>query len=88
MKYAVTIETEVEFEFAADVDKDELLKEFCECIFETDMLGLERFIAERIAIGDDKFIEGVGKINWKYWLEDNTVVYFNSNRQVIETEKL
>lgn len=62
MKYVVTVETEVEFKFLPHVNKDELLKEFCECIFETDMEGLERFIAERISVGDYNFIEGVGRI--------------------------
>lgn len=61
MKFSVTVETEVEFEFFPHVDKDELLKDFCECIFETDMEGLERFIAERISLNDN-FIEGVGRI--------------------------
>ena len=62
-KYAVTIETEVNFEFFSHVDKDELLKDFCEYIFETDMEGLERFIVGQITTRDGcTFIEGVGRI--------------------------
>lgn len=88
MKYVVTVETEVEFKFLPHVNKDELLKEFCECIFDTDMEGLERFIAERITLGDYNFIEGVGKICEKFWNDQEVVLHYTCNKHFIETEKL
>lgn len=96
MKYAVTVETEVEFEFFPYVDKEELLKEFCECIFETDTEGLERFIAEQIAARDGcTFVEGIGRIVPK-WCKtsgyeaqsQNFVLEYDIKINGIDVEKL
>jgi len=96
MKYAVTVETEVEFEFFPHVDKDELLKEFCEYIFEIDMENLERFIARRIAVGDISAIEGIGMIlpKWKVSYIDSMgllsdyVLYYKTQIDGTEVKEL
>lgn len=71
MKYIFSIQHEIEFKFSSKVNKDELLKEFCECIYETDMEGLNHFVAERLTLGDRNFIEGIGPVFMAWWnLED------------------
>lgn len=91
-KYAVTIETEVEFEFVDTVNQEELLKEFCETIFETDTNGLYRFIAEQIASGNRTFIEGIGPIGDKFWkgsdIVKDCVLYFDANQHIMDVEEL
>ena len=94
-KYAVTVETEVNFKFFPHVDKDELLKEFSETICEMDMENLERFIARRIAVGNTNFIEGIGSITPK-WMgitdhgahSSDFVLEYDIEINGTETEKL
>lgn len=92
MKYAVTVETEVEFDFADNVDQKQLLKEFCDTIFKTNMLGLHRFIAEQIVLGDRTFIEGVGPITDKFWKDTeyytDSVLYFDIKQFTTDVEEL
>ncbi len=92
MKFAVTIESEVEFEFTECVNQEELLKEFCETIFETDIDGLHRFIAEQIAHGNRTFIEGIGVIGNKFWkgtdVVKDCVLYYDLDQHTTDVEEL
>lgn len=90
MNYCVNIQCNVNFEFADGVDQEQLLDEFCETIFETDMRGFHRFIAEQIASGNRTFIEGVGPIGDKFWkgtdVVKDCVLYFDIDQHTTDVD--
>lgn len=78
----VRTETEVSIKINPRIPYSTLMKEFSDCIFPVQTYTeLFKFIAERIAIGDRHFIEGIGKIQWDYgqeFTEDLVVLYSTS----------
>jgi len=78
-KTAVVVEAEVEIRINPNVDTDELIKEFSECIFGVDSIEeLVEFAASHIARGEPTFIEGVGSVEYDYgqpW-EDHVIMQY------------
>jgi hypothetical protein len=78
-KTAVVVESEVEIRINPNVDTDELIKEFSECIFRVDSIEeLVEFASSRITQGEPSFIEGIGRVKYDYgqhWEEDVVMHY-------------
>ena len=75
----VRTESEVAIKINPSIPYSTLMKEFSECIFKVETYGsLFKFIAAQIACGNNRFIEGVGKIEYDYgqeFTEDVVVLY-------------
>ena len=75
----VRTETEVAIKINPSIPYSTLMKEFSECIFKVETYEeLFQFIAAQIACGNNRFIEGVGKIEYDYgqeFTEDVIVLY-------------
>ena len=75
----VRTETEVAIKINPSIPYSTLMKEFSECIFKVETYEeLFQFIAAQIACGNNRFIEGVGKIEYDYgqeFTEDVVVLY-------------
>lgn len=75
----VRTETEVAIKINPNVAYSTLMKEFSECIFKVETYEeLFQFIAAQIACGQNRFIEGIGKIEYDYgqeFTEDVVVLY-------------
>jgi hypothetical protein len=64
---AVVVESEVTIRINPNVDTDELIKEFSECIFAVDSIEeLVEFASSRITRGEPSFIEGIGSVEYDY----------------------
>jgi citrate lyase alpha subunit len=64
---AVVVESEVTIRINPNVDTDELIKEFSECIFRVDSIEeLVEFASKHIARGEPSFIEGIGAVEYDY----------------------
>lgn len=76
---AVVVEAEVTICINPDVDTDELIKEFSECIFGVETIEeLVEFASACIAKGEPSFIEGIGRVEYDYgqpWIEDIVMHY-------------
>ena len=75
----VRSETEVAIKINPNIAYSTLMKEFSDCIFKLYSYDeLFKFIARQIACGNNRFIEGVGKIEYDYgqeFTEDVVVLY-------------
>lgn len=75
----VRTETEVAVKINPNTAYSTLMKEFSECIFKVETYKeLFQFIAAQIACGNNRFIEGVGKVEYDYgqeFSEDVVVLY-------------
>lgn len=75
----VRTETEITIKINPSIPYSALIKEFSECIFKVEIYEeLFKFIAAQIACGNNRFIEGVGKIEYNYgqeFTEDVVVLY-------------
>lgn len=67
---AVVVESEVTIRINPNVDTDELIKEFSECIFGVDSVEeLVEFASAQITRGEPSFIEGIGPVEYDYGQE-------------------
>jgi citrate lyase alpha subunit len=67
---AVVVESEVTIRINPNVDTDELIKEFSECIFRVETIEeLVEFASSHIARGEPSFIEGIGYVEYDYGQE-------------------
>lgn len=78
-KTAVVVESEVEIRINPNVDTDELIKEFSECIFGVDSIEeLVEFASAHITRSESSFIEGIGSVEYDYgqpW-EDHVIMQY------------
>lgn len=81
----VRTETEVAIKINPNTPYSTLMKEFSECIFKVETYEeLFQFIAAQIACGQNRFIEGIGKVEYDYgqeFSEDVVVLYSLSINQ-------
>jgi hypothetical protein len=85
----VRTETEVAIKINPSIPYSTLMKEFSECIFKVETYEeLFQFIAAQIACGNNRFIEGVGKIEYNYGQEftEDVVVLYSLNISQSETD--
>jgi len=67
---AVVVESEVTIRINPNVDTDELIKEFSECIFGVDSIEeLVEFASAQITRGEPSFIEGIGSVEYDFGQE-------------------
>lgn len=75
----VVVEAEVTICINPNIDTDQLIKEFSECIFGVETIGeLIEFASACIAKGEPSFIEGIGRVEYDYgqpWIEDVVMHY-------------
>lgn len=73
------VETEIAIKINPNIAYSTLMKDFSECIFPVESYDeVFKFIAERIALGDCNFIEGIGRIEddrGQDFTEDLVVIY-------------
>lgn len=78
-KTAVIVESEVTIRINPNIDTDELIKEFSECISDVDSIEeIVEFASSYIARGEATFIEGVGSVEYDYgqpW-EDHVIMQY------------
>lgn len=76
---AVVVEAEVTICINPNVNTDQLITEFSECIFGVDTIEeLVEFASACIAKGEPSFIEGIGRVEYDYgqpWTEDIVMHY-------------
>lgn len=81
----VRTETEVAIKINPSIPYSTLMKDFSECIFKVETYEeLFQFIAAQIACGQNRFIEGIGRIEYDYgqeFSEDVVVLYSLSINQ-------
>jgi hypothetical protein len=75
----VVVESEVTIRINPNVDTDELIKEFSECIFGVDSIEeLVEFSSACITREERSFIEGIGPVEYDYgqeWKDDVVMLY-------------
>ena len=84
-KTAVVVEAEVTIRINPNVDTDELIKEFSECIFSVDSIEeLVEFASACIARDERNFIEGIGSIEYDYGQEwtDHIIMHYTISTEV------